>query len=45
MNPETWEKVKRIVGAALERDPAGRSAYLEEACGWSVRPVRRTRRP
>jgi non-specific serine/threonine protein kinase/serine/threonine-protein kinase len=33
MNPETWRKVKEIFGAALERAPEERSAYVDEACG------------
>jgi serine/threonine protein kinase len=31
-NPEQWPKIKEIVGAALERDPSQRSAFLDEAC-------------
>ena len=31
-NPETWRRIKEIVGAALEREPAERAAYLDEAC-------------
>ena len=31
-NPEQWQKIKEIVGAALERDPSQRSAFLDEAC-------------
>jgi tetratricopeptide (TPR) repeat protein len=31
-NPEQWLKIKEIVGAALERDPSQRSAFLDEAC-------------
>ena len=30
--PSRWEKIKEIVGTALERDPAHRAAYLDEAC-------------
>jgi serine/threonine protein kinase/tetratricopeptide (TPR) repeat protein len=30
--PRTWSKVKEIFGAALEREPAARSAWLDEAC-------------
>jgi eukaryotic-like serine/threonine-protein kinase len=29
---EEWQKIKEIVGAALERDPSQRAAYLDEAC-------------
>ena len=31
-NPETYQKVKEIVGGALELQPAERAAYLEETC-------------
>ncbi len=31
-NPEQWKKIKEIVGAALEREPAGRAPFLNEAC-------------
>jgi len=30
--PEQWPKIKEIVGAALEREPSERSAFLDEAC-------------
>jgi len=30
--PSRWEKIKEIVGTALERDPAHRASYLDEAC-------------
>jgi serine/threonine protein kinase/Tfp pilus assembly protein PilF len=30
--PEQWPKLKEIVGAALEREPHKRSAFLDEAC-------------
>jgi serine/threonine protein kinase/Flp pilus assembly protein TadD len=30
--PEQWEKIKEIVGAALERDPSQRPAFLNAAC-------------
>jgi non-specific serine/threonine protein kinase/serine/threonine-protein kinase len=30
--PEQWPKIKEIVGAALERDPAERGAFVESAC-------------
>jgi eukaryotic-like serine/threonine-protein kinase len=30
--PEQWKKIKEIVGAALEREPAERTPFLEEAC-------------
>ncbi|HET9181762.1 MAG TPA: serine/threonine-protein kinase [Candidatus Angelobacter sp.] len=29
----TWDKIKQIFGAALEVEPAGRSAFLRQACG------------
>jgi eukaryotic-like serine/threonine-protein kinase len=29
---EQWQKIKEIVGAALERDPHERSAFLDNAC-------------
>jgi eukaryotic-like serine/threonine-protein kinase len=29
---EQWPKIKRIVGAALERDPTERGAFLDQAC-------------
>jgi serine/threonine protein kinase len=30
--PEQWPKIKEIVGAALEQEPAKRPAFLDEAC-------------
>ncbi len=30
--PEQWPKIKEIVGAALEYEPAVRSAFLDQAC-------------
>jgi eukaryotic-like serine/threonine-protein kinase len=30
--PEQWPKIKEIVGAALEREPAERCAFLDRAC-------------
>jgi non-specific serine/threonine protein kinase/serine/threonine-protein kinase len=30
--PEQWPKIKEIVGAALDRDPRDRSAFLDQAC-------------
>ena len=32
MNPERWNKIKDIFAAALERDPAERTTYVEQAC-------------
>jgi serine/threonine protein kinase len=31
-NPEYWQRVKEIVGEALEREPGQRSSYLDSAC-------------
>jgi Tol biopolymer transport system component len=33
MTPERWQQVKQIFHAALEREPAVRSAFLGEVCG------------
>jgi eukaryotic-like serine/threonine-protein kinase len=30
--PEQWQRIKEIVGAALEREPNERTAFLDEAC-------------
>lgn len=30
--PEQWSRIKEIVGAALERDPEDRRAFLDQAC-------------
>jgi non-specific serine/threonine protein kinase/serine/threonine-protein kinase len=30
--PEQWPKIKEIVGAALEREPKERGAFLDQAC-------------
>jgi eukaryotic-like serine/threonine-protein kinase len=30
--PEQWEKIKEIVGVALERDPSQRTAFLDDVC-------------
>jgi len=30
--PEQWAKIKEIVGAALEREPGQRAAFLDQAC-------------
>ena len=32
MTPERWQKVKDLLGPALEMEPAQRAAYLEKAC-------------
>ncbi len=37
--PEQWQKIKEIVGAALEREPGERSAFLDQACSQNV-PLR-----
>ena len=36
MNPERWQQLKQIFQSALERDPAERSAFLNQACGGDV---------
>src|SRR5712692_5848554 len=36
MNPERWQQASRILESVLERDPARRSAYLDEACANDV---------
>jgi eukaryotic-like serine/threonine-protein kinase len=33
MTPERWQRVKELLGPALELDPAKRAAYLDQACG------------
>lgn len=32
MDPKLWERIEAICFAALERPPADRAAFLEEAC-------------
>jgi tRNA A-37 threonylcarbamoyl transferase component Bud32 len=32
MTPERWQELKKVLGTALELDPAERSAYLDRAC-------------
>ena len=32
MNPQQWQRVRPILESALEIDPAGRSAFLDQAC-------------
>jgi hypothetical protein len=32
MMPERWQRISSILHAALDRDPAARSAYVREAC-------------
>jgi serine/threonine-protein kinase len=41
LSPDQWRRVKEVFGAALERDPADRTAFLEEACGTGDAVVRR----
>jgi serine/threonine protein kinase/Tfp pilus assembly protein PilF len=33
VTPERWQQIKSLFGAALERSPEGRAAFLQEACG------------
>jgi hypothetical protein len=33
MNDDRWTIVDRLLGAALEREPHERAAFLSEACG------------
>jgi hypothetical protein len=33
VTPERWHRVKELFAAAREREPAGRSVFLKEACG------------
>jgi serine/threonine protein kinase len=39
-NPGQWQKIKEIVGAALEREPSQRAAFLDDVCpsGSPLRP-------
>ena len=32
MSPERWQKIEQLHHAALEREPGGRSAFLDQAC-------------
>ena len=32
-NPEQWQKIKRIVGDAIERESSCRADFVDEACG------------
>ena len=32
MKPERWQQIKNLLQAALEREPAERPAFLDEAC-------------
>ena len=40
MKPDRWRKVDELFEAALEREPASRAAFLDQACG-SDRDLRR----
>ena len=31
--PKQWDRIKEIVGAALEKEASERSAFLKAACG------------
>src|SRR5690242_5104538 len=33
VNPEKWERIKELLGSALEKEPADRSSFLRQACG------------
>jgi len=33
---QEWERIKELFGAALERDPSERAAFLSQACGQDV---------
>src|SRR5262245_54606735 len=33
MEPERWKEIDRVFAAALDRDPAERTAFLADACG------------
>ena len=33
--PKRWQEIDRIFAAALERGPAARAAFLDEACAAS----------
>jgi hypothetical protein len=32
VTPERWQQVKKLLAAALEREPAKRNAYLDQTC-------------
>jgi eukaryotic-like serine/threonine-protein kinase len=36
MSPERWQKIEQLYHAALEREPGGRSAFLDQACQGDV---------
>lgn len=33
MSPERWQQIEKVYSEALYREPSGRAAFLEEACG------------
>ena len=37
MNPERWQRLKELFQAALERDPASRTSFLDKACAGDSR--------
>jgi eukaryotic-like serine/threonine-protein kinase len=38
VTPERWQEVKKVLAVALEKAPAERAAYLDQACtDWSLR--------
>jgi eukaryotic-like serine/threonine-protein kinase len=41
LSPDQWQRVKEVFSAALERAPAARAAFLDEACGAGDALVRR----
>ena len=36
MTPERWQKIEQLYHTALEREPGGRSAFLDQACQGDV---------
>src|SRR6202162_3453989 len=36
MSPERWQKIEQLYHTALEREPGGRSAFLDQACQGDV---------
>ena len=41
LRPEEWRRVKELFGAALERAPAERGDFLDDACGTGEGDIRR----
>ncbi len=37
MTPERWQQIEHLLQAALEREPAGRAAFLEQECAGDPR--------